>query len=428
MVRGSTRRHDGAMDEQTPPPGAAGTATGTATGTGTAPPDDAGPRVTREQVRDFSRLRRSRDDRYVGGVAGGLGRHLDVDPTVVRVALVVLAFFGGAGLLLYVAIWLLVPEDGSERATIDLGGEVAKVLVIGAAVVAALVVLGVPWGGSGWPWVPWPLLVVAALVVWLATRRREDRAAPPPPPAPPAPAVADAAPAAPAAPVGGWPQPPAPPTWTPPPPPRPRRTGLVLFWPTLAAVVLAVGVLGLVDVSYAVPVSAYAALTLAVIGLGLLVGAFVGRPGGLIALGLVAGLGLAATSAADSVDAFGPYRQQVLTPTSTAPIDARDGTYLVDSGDFTLDLTQLDDLEDLDGRTLDVRMDVGELTVVLPDGLNADVETTVRFAGDASVDGAQLSSGMGRQTGSYSLVSDPRGPTVELDLSLGTGQIDVVTS
>ncbi|WP_030485157.1 PspC domain-containing protein [Nocardioides aequoreus] len=416
------------MDEQTPPPGAA-----TGAGTATAPPDDSGPRVSGEQVRDFSRLRRSRDDRYVGGVAGGLGRHLDVDPTVVRVVLVVLSFFGGAGLLLYLAIWLLVPEDGSDRATIDLGGEVAKVLVIGAGVVAALIVLGIPWGGSGWPWVPWPLLVVVALVVWVATRRREERAVPPPPPAPAAPAAASAA-AAPA--TAGWEQSPAgpptaPPTapsaWVPPPPPRQRRTGLVLFWPTLAAVVLALGVLGLVDVSYDVPVSAYAALTLAVIGLGLLVGAFAGRPGGLIALGLVAAVGLAATSAADSVDAFGPYRQQVVAPATTAPIDARDGTYLVDSGDFTLDLTRLDDLDELDGRTLTVQMDVGELSVVLPEGLNADVTTTLRYAGEASVDGDQVSSGMGRQRGTSSVLGDSDSPTVGLDLILGTGQIDVTT-
>ena len=42
-------------------------------------------------------------------------RHLDIDPLILRVAFVVLAFFGGAGLLLYGACWLLVPEDGRDR-------------------------------------------------------------------------------------------------------------------------------------------------------------------------------------------------------------------------------------------------------------------------------------------------------------------------
>src|SRR5689334_7243536 len=69
----------------------------------TTPPEAPtdGPRVTRDEVRDLARLRRSLTDRRVAGVAGGLGRHLDVDPLILRVAFVVLTFFGGAGLILY---------------------------------------------------------------------------------------------------------------------------------------------------------------------------------------------------------------------------------------------------------------------------------------------------------------------------------------
>ena len=48
-------------------------------------------------MRDVNRLRRSTTDRYIAGVAGGLGRHFDIDPTVIRVLLAVLTFFGGAG-------------------------------------------------------------------------------------------------------------------------------------------------------------------------------------------------------------------------------------------------------------------------------------------------------------------------------------------
>ena len=54
---------------------------------GTPPP--SGPRVTRDEIKDLVRLRRSVPDRHVAGVAGGLARHLDVDPIIVRVALVV---------------------------------------------------------------------------------------------------------------------------------------------------------------------------------------------------------------------------------------------------------------------------------------------------------------------------------------------------
>ena len=84
------------------------------------PAGDTGPRVTGDQVRDLGRLRRSRTDRKVAGVAGGLARHLDVDPLILRVAFVVAIFFGGAGLILYGACWLLVPEDGAEKAPIHL--------------------------------------------------------------------------------------------------------------------------------------------------------------------------------------------------------------------------------------------------------------------------------------------------------------------
>ena len=81
---------------------------------------DQGPRATRDEIRDLGRLRRSATDRKVAGVAGGLARHLDIDPLVLRVAFVVLAFFGGAGLLLYGACWLLVPEEETGHAPVTL--------------------------------------------------------------------------------------------------------------------------------------------------------------------------------------------------------------------------------------------------------------------------------------------------------------------
>lgn len=62
------------------------------------------------------RLFRSRDDRMLAGVAGGLARYLDVDATLVRIAFVVLTVVGGgAGVPLYLAAWLLIPEDGADK-------------------------------------------------------------------------------------------------------------------------------------------------------------------------------------------------------------------------------------------------------------------------------------------------------------------------
>ena len=54
-------------------------------------------------------------DRMLAGVAVGIAGYLGVDVTLVRIALVVLTFVGGVGIPLYLAGWLLIPEEGSEQ-------------------------------------------------------------------------------------------------------------------------------------------------------------------------------------------------------------------------------------------------------------------------------------------------------------------------
>jgi phage shock protein C len=57
------------------------------------------------------RLRRSRTDRMLGGVCGGLAESLGVDAAVLRIGLVTLTVLGmGVGVVLYAAVWLLAPE------------------------------------------------------------------------------------------------------------------------------------------------------------------------------------------------------------------------------------------------------------------------------------------------------------------------------
>lgn len=60
-----------------------------------------------------SPLRRRREGRLVAGVAAGLADYLGLDAAVVRLGLVALTFLGGAGVPLYAAAWLLVPEEGA---------------------------------------------------------------------------------------------------------------------------------------------------------------------------------------------------------------------------------------------------------------------------------------------------------------------------
>jgi len=52
----------------------------------------------------------------LAGVAAGLASYFDVDVTLVRIAVVALSLIGGAGVPLYLAAWLLIPEEGSEVA------------------------------------------------------------------------------------------------------------------------------------------------------------------------------------------------------------------------------------------------------------------------------------------------------------------------
>ena len=61
------------------------------------------------------RLRRSADDRMLGGVAGGVARYLDIDVTIVRVAVVALTLLTGTTAALYIAAWLLIPADGDDQ-------------------------------------------------------------------------------------------------------------------------------------------------------------------------------------------------------------------------------------------------------------------------------------------------------------------------
>jgi phage shock protein C len=57
------------------------------------------------------RIKRSRDDRMLGGVCGGIAEHFDVDPVLVRIATIALVCAVGAGAVAYVAAWILMPLD-----------------------------------------------------------------------------------------------------------------------------------------------------------------------------------------------------------------------------------------------------------------------------------------------------------------------------
>jgi phage shock protein PspC (stress-responsive transcriptional regulator) len=113
------------------------------------------------------RLYRSRSDRVIAGVCGGLARYLNVDPVIVRVVAVALIFAGGAGLLLYAAAFLLVPNEGEGGGPGDTPRRASVIAGVIVLVIAAGVLL--PFRGDWWD--SWTLLLLgfvglAGIVVW----------------------------------------------------------------------------------------------------------------------------------------------------------------------------------------------------------------------------------------------------------------------
>jgi phage shock protein C len=62
---------------------------------------------------DTKRITRSRNDRMLAGVAGGLAAYFNIDPLFVRLGFALLAFLNGTGIMLYLLLWLLLPNEDS---------------------------------------------------------------------------------------------------------------------------------------------------------------------------------------------------------------------------------------------------------------------------------------------------------------------------
>lgn len=132
--------------------------------------------------KEVKKLYRSRENRVIAGVCGGIGEYFGVDPTIVRLAWLLFIFAGGSGVIAYIIAALIIPErPAGEKAEkvkkSKTGGAEVLFLVLGLllVVIGATQIMhnffGFPWGG--WQffveiWKLWPiaLIVIGLLLIF----------------------------------------------------------------------------------------------------------------------------------------------------------------------------------------------------------------------------------------------------------------------
>jgi len=429
---------------------------------------------------EFRALRRSRSDRVVAGVLGGLGRRLDIDPVVLRIVTVVLAIFGGVGVLLYAAAWLLVPAEDEDGSVLDhaLGrNEEHRSGAVPLAIVLAVVSVISASGIIAGSWDSGVLILLAGIGLVALMRRRDDATpsaepaaqpeqawfdhlgtagpgpvSPPTTSAPTTGAPPGGEPADPSAPepsasghtladipATGWPEgpdwgaarapapePPGPagPTGpsapSEPSAPRPKQRS-VLGPITVCLALLAVGLLAVNDVYWApVPIPMYFAVALGVVALGLLVGAWFGRSRWLIVLGILLTPALVVTTWADEWD-FSEAGNVSYRYTS---IDQMPRSRVAHSaGDITYDLSALA-MTDADAVSLDLDVGAGNVTVTVPPTADVTVNASIG-GGNYTIFGDEFS-GLGGEVSDEYLGPDGRGGgEIVLNVDLGMGDLEV---
>lgn len=374
-------------------------------------PSDAATSASQAAARP---LRRRGTDRVIGGVAAGIADYFNIDPLLVRAAFVGLMIFGGAGLVLYVGAWLLIPVEGGDDSIAEAamrrlgftpGGMSTSLVLLALLLFLAFVVFpqSQPAYGGPYPgdYISNPVVLIAAMVVIgiLLLRRGGSRST--------AAAVAPARDTAVHAPT--------------------ERTVLVreprvrvprgpLGWYALAAALLGIGLLAMLDITTDATVmpGQFFGLLLAIVGIGLVIGSWWGNARLLILPALLL-LPIAIFASFIRVPLEGGTGGQVFAP---ATVEELRDEYRMAGGHLTLDLRRLDAGED--PVRISASIGVGELEVRLP--LDSQVEIVSRV-------GAGLSDVLETFQGGTDLesryVRGDGGPTFILDLGVGVGQVAV---
>jgi phage shock protein PspC (stress-responsive transcriptional regulator) len=373
------------------------------------------------------RLTKSRSDRVIAGVSGGLGEYFGVDAVLFRIGFIALTVAGGSGLALYGLAWLLLPEveDGENT-----GERIRRwfhhkpvLFTIGAIIVFCIFSSfdGGRWGRDNDGL--WGIVLIGLGIAFLVSRNRRSEE----PPAAPLPSQ-DTPPdtttvvdedidpllveAAKLDPMAG-----ATPTatmW----PPSPALTTPVRVRPrpfltpvTISLLLLGAGVAGLVGMS----LQTFLALALLGVGAVMLLGSRWGRARGLLAVGLLLTAAATATSVTD-VSFAGGMGDRTYHPTAVAQIRP----YRLGLGELTIDLS---DIELTGTETVKARVGVGSLTVLVPSDIRVVADTHVGLgqvtAFGRSQDGSDVDEVFQRPA------DREAARELRLDLDAGIGEINV---
>ena len=349
-------------------------------------------------VAEPRRLSRARDGRWLGGVCAGLGRYFDLNPVIYRIGFVALSLAGGTGILLYVAAWLVMPDDGVED---SIAAEAIKnhrerpwlLVGVGLLAFAGLVSLSSAhiWPSPGNLWVG-AALVGAAIVWWQASSRRDRPAASVMPAEPGSNAAARAVPV-----------------------PRRRSFGPV----AAAALISGLGLVALIDVATGADIDWRIVLAVAAVMLGALIaaGAATGHSvGSVVVLGLGV-LAVLAVAIAVRVPIFAGVGDRVAHPVAFASVGTR---YKHGIGNFDVDLQ---DVRFPVGQTdVNTTLGIGDLVVRVPENVTVKIDARAG-AGQVTLFG-DTTDGTSVHVQTTDLGSQPA-HVIVLHARVGLGQVEV---
>lgn len=429
-----------------------------------------------DAVKDFwaTRPRRPRRGRKIAGVAAGVANRYRIDPVLVRVGFVVAAVYGGAGIVFYLLGWLFLPEEDDEAAPAEaLIGKGRSSTSAGFTILLCVLLvpmLGWFFGGDG-PFGTFPawlsLVVIGGLLFLLHQNRGHltpvrTSSTPSPSPAPspdvampttttstttsqtevplppPVGAPVDAPPpveerTTPPAwdPLGAapfaWdlPEPAMPAPEEPPEPPVTKRRKSRIGTMTVGLALVAAAGMSFAMGGWITP-QHIVGVVLAILGLGMVAGAFLRGGRGLIALAVplsVAGLALTAVSPGE-FNGMGNLSAQPLT---VAQVQRE---YERSVGNVTVDLTALtppsgEDAEEDEPLKIRARADIGNVEVIVPE--TADVIVTCEAERGSVECLGREESGFDKMVEEYEdRGSDgPGGLLIELEAEVNTGNVEV---